>query len=154
VHDSQTTIALCGDVLVAIGAPFVIFLSRAAENGVSYPIILMGTDHTYGAVALSLSVLTIRLLGSGCARTGGLPLGMAPAVHASMRAWLWLTVGIGAVWSARDIRTQLQPGLEYFVLGAVPTVVSLAVRLAFIYDVPTVVCRRSSPLSVSVHRIL
>jgi hypothetical protein len=130
--------ALSADALLAIGAPFVIFLSRAAENGASYPIALMGTDHTYGAMALSLSVLTIGLLGSGCARAGGLLLGIVPAVHASMGAWLWLTVGIAAAWNGRDTRAHWRPAFKYFAIGAVLTVASLAVQLAFIYDVPAV----------------
>src|SRR5207247_896260 len=81
--------ALSGDALVAIGAPFLIFFTRAAEHGADYPIALLGTDHTYGALGLSWFVLVLALFGAGCYRLGGFLLGLAAAGVRSVGVWVW-----------------------------------------------------------------
>lgn len=132
------TFALSRNALLAIGAAFLVFYTRAAEHGVTYPVFLMGTEHTYGSVGLSLAVLIVGLFGSGCWRLGGVLLGVMPAVHPSIGAWLWLITLIAAAtlrWRAsREIRLTL----PYVVTGAAITFASLAVQLRFIYDVPAV----------------
>ena len=76
--------ALSRNAPLALGLPFVVMVTRAAEHGVVYPIWLMGTPHTYGAVGLSLMVLVAALFGAGAYRIGGLLLGFVPAVHPSL----------------------------------------------------------------------
>jgi len=101
--------ALSADVALSIAAPFVIFVSHVAEHGVVYVVSLMGTQHTYGSIGLSVIVLVAGLLGSGCYRLGWALLGLAPAVHPSLGAWLWLATGITLVWDAqarRDWRSE------------------------------------------------
>src|SRR5688572_275099 len=84
--------AFSADLLLAVGAPMLIFYTRAAEHGATYPIALMGTDHTYGVIGLSMAVLVVALLGAGCFRLGAFLLGIAVAVHPSLGGWLGLIV--------------------------------------------------------------
>lgn len=125
--------AFSRDGLVATGAPALIFYSRAAEHGV-YPIALMGTDHTYGVMGLSVVVLVVALLGAGCLRLGGFLLGVAPAVHASLGAWLGLIVAVCVLWDFKRLRTEWRPALPYFVAGGAVTALSLLVHLAMSHD--------------------
>jgi hypothetical protein len=82
--------ALSGDVLIAAGASVFIFFTRVAEANAIYPIWLVGTSHTYGVMALSFCALVVGFLGCGWYRTGLFLLGLAPAVHPSLGAWLIL----------------------------------------------------------------
>jgi hypothetical protein len=130
--------ALGGDLLIALGAPFLIFFTRAAEHGADYPIVLLGTDHTYGALGLSLFVLVLALFGAGCYRLGGFLLGIAPAVHVSVGIWLWMIVALAVAWDARRLRDDLRPAIGYFLAGCGIAAISLAVHLTLTYDVPKV----------------
>jgi hypothetical protein len=124
--------------LLAIGCAFLIFYTRGAEYGVVYPVVLMGTEHTYGVVGLSTFVLVMGLLGTGCAKLGGFVLGLAPALHPSLGAWLWLTAAMAAVWDRRAVREEYRAGFPYLLAGALVTAISLFVQIAFIYEVPDV----------------
>ena len=130
--------AFSRDTLLAIGAAFVIVFSRAAEYGVVYPILLMGTHHTYGALGLSLIVLIAALFGSGCHRTAAFLLGVAPAVHPSLGAALGLVVAAAFASSFRAHLERFRPVMPYFVAGAAMTTVSLAVQLLVTYDAPPI----------------
>lgn len=133
-----TVCALSRNVLLAIGATFVVFFSRVTDHGVTYPILLMGTEHTYGSLGLSLFVLVAALLGSGCYRLGAFLLGVAPAVHPSLGAWLWLAVALVFAWDFKKLREDLRPALKYFVAGGALAALSLLVHLTVTYDVPEV----------------
>ena len=130
--------AFSRDGLLAIGVPALILYSRAAEHGAVYPISLMGTDHTYGVLGLSTVVLVVALLGAGCVRTGGFLLGMAPAVHASLGAWLGVIVAVCVAWDFKRLRTEWRPALPYFVAGGAVTALSLLIHLAATSDLPRV----------------
>lgn len=135
---SMVVWALSHDLLLGLGAPFLIFLTRAAEHGADYPIALLGTDHTYGALGLSMFVLVLALFGAGCYRLAGFLLGIAPAVHVSVGAWLWIVVALCFLWDFRYLRDELRPGLKYFLAGCAVTAASLVVHLTVTYDVPKV----------------
>jgi len=130
--------ALSADTALSIAAPFVIFVSHVAEHGVVYVVSLMGTQHTYGSVGLSIIVLAAGLLGSGCYRLGWAVLGLAPAVHPSLGAWLWLTVGITLMWDSGARRVLLSETWRWFAIGAAATALSLLIQLTITYDVPHV----------------
>ena len=98
---SLTVYALSRDVLIAAGASALIFFTRVAEANAIYPIWLVGTSHTYGVIALSYCALVVGFLGCGWYRTGLFLLGLAPAVHPSLGAWLIL---VGAIVFASDWR--------------------------------------------------
>ena len=126
------------DVPLAIGAPVLILFTKAASNGGSYPIDIVGTHHTYGALGLSAIALVAGLLGSGCYRLGGFLLGVAPALHPSLGSYLLLIVGLCALWTFRDVRTEFRAGLPAFLAGCAMTAASLVFHLAFTVDVPTI----------------
>jgi len=130
--------ALSADIALSIAAPFVIFVSHVAEHGVVYVVSLMGTQHTYGSIGLSIIVLAAGLLGSGCYRFGWAVLGLAPAVHPSLGAWLWLTVGITLIWDSGARRVLLSETWRWFAIGAAATALSLLIQLTITYDVPPV----------------
>ena len=98
-----------------------------------YPIFLLGTHHTYGALGLSLFVLVVALIGAGFYRTGLFLLGMAPAVHPSVGVWVGAVAAIAFVWDFRRLREEFRPALKYFVAGCAVTVLSLLVQYTFIY---------------------
>ena len=135
---SMLVFAFSSDLLIALGTPFLIFYTRAAEHGAAYPISLLGTEHTYGVIGLSSAVLVVALLGAGCYRLGGLLLAVAPAVHLSWGAWLWLIVGLAFLSDFKTWSKELRPALKYFVAGCVVTGLSLLVQRVVTYDVPPV----------------
>lgn len=127
---SMLVYAFSRDALFATAAAFVIFLSRAAELGGTYPIHLMGTEHTYGAFGLSAAVLAAGLLGSGCHRAGGLLLGLTPAIHPSMGVWTLAIVGVCLLTGFRTLVPLLRPALPWFIAGCGLSAVSVVVHLA------------------------
>jgi hypothetical protein len=130
--------AISRDVLIAAGASALIFFSRVAEVGAIYPIWLVGTTHTYGILALAHAALAVGFLGCGWYRTGLFLLGLAPAVHASVGAWVALIAGIAFASDVRRLRRELRPALPAFLAGCGVTLTSFAVQLLFIQDVPRV----------------
>jgi hypothetical protein len=130
--------ALSRDLLLAVGASSVIFLSRVAEAGGVYPIWLLGTTHTYGVLALSYAALVPAFVGAGWIRTGLFLLGMAPALHPSLGAWVMAIAALAFVWDVRRLSQDFRPALPAFLAGCAVTAASLIVQLTFIYDVPRV----------------
>jgi hypothetical protein len=135
---SMFVFALSGDVILAVGAAMVLFVSRATDFGVVYPIALMGSMHTYGIIGLSLIVLVVGLIGSGCYRSGAFLLALTPAVHPSLGAWLLLLVGIAILFDVHGMREAAGPALGYFIAGALVTSASLAYQLASAFPEPPV----------------
>jgi hypothetical protein len=103
-----------------------------------YPIWLVGTTHTYGIIALAHAALAVGFLGCGRYRSGLFLLGLGPAVHASVGAWVALIGGIVFVSDFRRLSRELRPALPAFLAGAGVTLASLAIQLLFIQDVPRV----------------
>jgi hypothetical protein len=130
---AMTIYAIGGSALLAIGGAFVVFASRVTDHGVVYPIFLLGTHHTYGALGLSLFVLVIALIGAGFYKSGAFLLGVAPAVHPSVGVWVGAVVALAFLWDFRRLREEFRPALKYFVAGCAVTLVSLLVQYLFIY---------------------
>ena len=130
--------ALSRDALLAIGSAFLIAFTRTAEYGVNYPIYLIGTPHTYGAIGLSLIALVAGLTGAGWYRTAAFVLGLAPAVHPSLGAWFVMTMGAAGLWHAWRDRTEIRPAVKYLVLGFGVTAISLLLQLAQTRGIPAI----------------
>jgi hypothetical protein len=130
--------AISRDVLIAAGASALIFFSRVAEVGAIYPIWLVGTTHTYGIIALAHAALAVGFLGCGWYRSGLFLLGLGPAVHASVGAWVALIGGIVFASDFRRLSRDLRPALPAFLAGCGVTLTSLAVQFLFVQDVPRV----------------
>jgi hypothetical protein len=129
---SMFVYAFARSPLLAIGAPLIIFFTRAAEFGVVYPIWLLGTSYTYGVIGLSVIVLAAALVGAGALRIGSFVLGVAPAIHPSLGMWLWLIAALCVLWDFRHLRQELGPALRFFFVGAAVTAASLTVQLTVI----------------------
>jgi hypothetical protein len=139
---SMVVYALTRDVLLSIGSAVLIVFTRAAETDTVYPIALMGTVHTYGALGLSTFVLVVGLLGSGLPLAGGFLLGLSPALHPVLGAWLFVIVAIAFVWLARPAEGPAEAGLHVrrfligFLAGIAITAGSLALELGMMWGLP------------------
>ena len=132
------TYAISRDVLVAIAAVVVVFASGVTDYGPIYPVWLLGTHHSYGAIGLSTFVLALGLIGAGCSRSGAFLLGVGPAVHPSVGIWVGAVAIAAWLWDHRTIRDGATPAIRYFAAGCAVTLLSAAVQFAVIYDVPVV----------------
>ena len=132
------TYAIGRDALVAIAAAVVVFVSGVTDYGPIYPVWLLGTHHSYGAIGLSTFVLALGLIGAGCYRSGAFLLGMGPAVHPSVGIWVGAVAIAALLWDYHTIREHVRPAVWYFAAGCAVTLLSAAVQFAVIYDVPAV----------------
>jgi hypothetical protein len=130
--------AFSRDVLLAVGAAVLIFVSRAAEYGAVYAVYLLGNENTYGIIGLSFCVLAVGLIGAGWYRSGGFLLALAPAVHPTLGAWMWAVAACAVPWRSSRWRDELRPAGKWFVIGCGVTAASLLVQLTFIYRPPSV----------------
>lgn len=135
---AMVTYAISRDALVAIAASLVVFVSGVTDYGPIYPIWLVGTHHSYGAIGLSTFVLAIGLIASGYLRSGAFLLGVGPAVHPSVGIWVGSVAVAAFAWTFAGLREELRPAVKYFLAGCAITLLSAAVQVAFIYDVPQV----------------
>ena len=142
--------ALGRSIPLAIGAAALIVFTRSAEYGTVYPVFLLGTVHTYGAIGLSSAVLTVALLGAGCYRSGAMLLGILPCIHPSLGIWTGIAVGAGILSDVRRLQAHLRPALPWFLAGCALTIASLIFHFAFVYDAPTG-ATRWSPQDLSVY---
>ncbi len=124
--------------ILAIGAVFVIIISRLTDYGAVYPIALFGTAHTHGAMGLSFGVLAAGLLGMGWIRTGAFLVALSPAVHTALGVWLVATAGLAFVAADRESRALLFTGWKAFAAGAVLAAVSFAAHWALAPEVPPI----------------
>jgi hypothetical protein len=133
---SMFVYALSGDAALGIGAAVLIFVTRAAEYGAVYAVFLLGNENTYGILGLSFCVLAVGLLGAGLYRSGGFLLGVAPAVHPSLGAWMCLVAACAFAWDRAWTRAERRSALKWFLMGAMVTMASLIVQLTVIYHAP------------------
>jgi hypothetical protein len=141
---SMFVYALSRSVPIAVGAAALIFFTRSAEYGTVYPIFLLGTVHTYGAIGLSAAVLTVAVLGAGLYRSGAMLLGILPCIHPSLGIWTGIAVAAGILSDFRRLRDELRPALPWFLAGCAVTIASLAFHFAFVYDAPPAAARWST----------
>jgi hypothetical protein len=131
-----SSLALSRDVWLAVGTPFFIEYTRATAFWISYPVWLLGASHTYGILGLSAALLTVALFASGAHRTGAAALGLMPAVHPSIGAWLWLLIILVVATDFRRLQEPLRRAMPAFVSGAAVSAASLAFHLLCTVDVP------------------
>lgn len=128
--------AFSRQVLLAVGAAALIFFTRSAEYGTIYPLFLLGTEHTYGVVGLSTSVLVVALLGAGWYRTGAFLLGVVPCIHPALGSFTGLVVMLALVSDFRNLRSELRHAAPWFLAGCCVTVLSLLVQFGFAPAMP------------------
>ena len=115
------------DGIVAMGAVFTILISRMTDYGVVYPIWLIGTQHTHGAIGLSISVLTMGLLGMGWSRSAAFLLALVPALHPALGAWLFLIVGLAMLSGSEAAMVRVRAAWRFFAAGAAITLASFLI---------------------------
>jgi len=130
--------AVSRDAFVAIGACTLAAITHTSEFGVLYPVFLMGETHTYGIVGLSWFVLVVALFGAGTYRSAAVLLGLAPAVHPSLGAWLLLIVALALASDYRRVRLELQQAAVPFLIGCGVSAASLVVQFAMRDAVPSI----------------
>lgn len=130
--------ALSRDAMLAIASTVVIIASNTAQFGVGYPIFLLGTSHTYGAMGLSTAVLVLGLIGSGEYGLGLFLLGVAPSIHPSLGIWLAFVVVVSLAVDWTYAVSVARRGWRYFAAGCAVSAVSLAVHLLMARDVPSI----------------
>jgi hypothetical protein len=135
---AMVTYAISRDALVAIAAAVVVFASGVTDYGSIYPVWLLGTHHSYGAIGLSTFVLALGLIGAGFYRSGAFLLGIGPAIHPSVGIWVGSIAVTALAWTYADLRDEVRPPIKSFAAGCAVTLLSAAVQFAFIYDVPSV----------------
>lgn len=138
---SYAAVGLCAlafsrNAFWAMAAPFLIDFTGVKEVlAVNYPMDFMGTPHTYGVAGLAWVLLTLSLLGLGCYRSGGVCLGLAPAVHPSMGAWCWLTLSAALVWNGFESIAFVRRVWKPVAVGAVLSAGSLLLQISFMRPV-------------------
>jgi hypothetical protein len=90
-------------------------------SGAAYPVMLMGSPHSYGVFGLAVPVLALALLGAGWPRSGAALLAVAPAVHLPLGVFAW-----GIVLLARPEGVHRKA----FWVGATITALSAAAHVA------------------------
>ncbi len=135
---AMTVYALSRDGVLAVTAVVAIVASNTANIGVGYPIYLLGSSHTYGALGLAVVVLVAALFGSGEHRLAAFLLGLAPAIHPSLGIWLAIVVGCSLLMDRPHARAIAGTSWRFFAAGCAVTAVSLAVHLLMSRGVPAV----------------
>ena len=115
---------------LACALPFVVVEANPAGWGFRYGIYLLGQGHTYGAAGLAWQLVTLGLFGVGAWRAGAFALGLGPAVHASLGAWVALASGVCALLSWRSLLPHARELATGGALGALVAGASLALHLA------------------------
>ena len=128
--------ALGASAPLAIGAPLLMLLNHTEQPGFSYPIFLLGQGHTYGIVGLTWLGLTLVALVTERFGLAGLLLGLAPAFHASLGAWLAIVIGIAALPALPALRPHVRSFVTGGVIGAALCALSLGVHFALAPDLP------------------
>ncbi len=120
---------LGADRELAIATPFVLGVLNPTSWEFWYPIILLGHGHTYGMVGLAWLVLACGVLAAERWAVAAFLVGIAPAVHASLGAWLGLLALVCGLARWSDVRPHLAAIVRGGALGASIAVLSLAVHL-------------------------
>jgi len=97
--------------------------------GFSYPILMVGEGHTYGMVGLAWFAIACGTLGIGRLGLGAFLIGLAPAFHASLGAWLALLAGVAGLTMWSRLRPQLGAIVGGGLLGAAVSAASLAAHM-------------------------
>jgi hypothetical protein len=117
------------DDRLALATPFVVGVLHPASWEFWYPILLLGHGHTYGMAGLSWLVLACGVLASGRWSLAAFLIGVGPAVHASLGAWLGLLALLAGLARFGDVRPQLPAILRGGLLGVSITALSLGAHL-------------------------
>lgn len=113
---------------------FIFFIHGVWFQGINYPISLMGTEGPYTSLGLSFYFLVMCLFSAGYYKSGGLLLGLAPAIHATQGLWYTLVIAICIMWDFQYHKEFLKKAWVYIIIGYAISAVSLICHLLFFYE--------------------
>jgi hypothetical protein len=137
---SWLTWILCRKTVWSALAPLIMFylLGTATEYGVTYPIFLFASHHTYGIAGRIYVLLTFLFMASGYRRIAWTMLGFAPAIHITWGAFAW-AMGLGvALWEKWYTIEKLKSIVPWFALGIVFFLIPYGLILLQARDLPVI----------------
>ena len=128
--------ALGAGTLLALTAPLLMLLKHPTQAGFSYPIYLLGEGHTYGMAGLAWLALALAAFVAERWLLAGFLVGLAPALHVSLGAWLAIAIGAAALPALPALRPHLRRFCTGVALGGALCALSLGVHLALAPALP------------------
>ena len=132
-----TILAISRSVAVSVIGVIFIYFSNHLGDGAMYPIALLGYDHTYGILGLSLAVLTMALVGNGAYRSAMFCMGLAPCIHLPWAIWLIFIVLLACLFDLDFAREVSRKHYPYLMAGLLISALSLGFQFCFMQDLPT-----------------
>ncbi|HEY4492276.1 MAG TPA: hypothetical protein VI958_09795, partial [Acidobacteriota bacterium] len=124
---------LCRNLFLAFACPFFALFTHAHSYFAIYPVWLMGTSNSQGAISTFFILLTAALLAAQRYRAGFILLGVAPAVHLSLGFLCWLIATMCFLWSSDARRSEARSNMTFLVIGAALGLTSIMFHLLFTY---------------------
>ena len=108
-----------GRPLLALASPFAVLVARGVYSyGVTYPIMLLGTAYTYGAIGLSLLLLSIGLFAVGRSAAAAATTVVLVAVHPALALWALLCLALAFAIDHRVWIAEWRPAVRGAALGS------------------------------------
>lgn len=121
----------CGaPLLLSVASPLFLWMLDPIAWGFRYPILLFGSQHTYGMTGLAWMVLAVAVLAAGRVRLGAFLLGIGVAVHPSLGLWVGIATAACLLVDWQTTRSQFSDLLRGGGLGLALAGLSLALHLA------------------------
>ena len=136
---STFVFALCQDSFLAISTPFLMhFLDLDADFGVTYPIQITDSAHSYGVLAQGFAFLVIALFCAKKFKIGGFLLGISLSVHPAIGGFLCATLFFGFLWDYKNLLSSFFTAFKYFCFGVLISGLSLILFFKLSAHIPVI----------------
>lgn len=144
---SMCTYALCRNVLVSILSPvsFLALYLGGGPDSTSYPVIMMGTQHTYGVAGRGAALLSLALVGAGAPRLGLFLMGLAPAIHLPWGCWCVGVGLLGFLWGGQLTTAHVKRYGLWFLAGLSLTGASFVCHAYMARTLPKILAEEQTP---------
>ena len=131
--------ALCQNSIMALSTPFLMhFLDLDTDFGVTYPIQITDSVHSYGVLGQGFAFMVIALFTAKKFRTAGFLLGVSISIHPAIGGFLCLTLFLSFLWSYKKLLPSFFVALKYFFFGALISVLSFICYMMLSKHVPDI----------------
>ncbi|MEC7641287.1 MAG: hypothetical protein VYC17_03940, partial [Nitrospinota bacterium] len=127
---SLATYAMCKNAFVAVGMPFFIQFTHAAQFGIQYPLVILGIWSSYGAFSFGFNLLVISLISLKKYRAGGFLLGIAPGIHVVTGGFLWIVSLVVLFWDFKNHWELFKKTVKSFLAGVTFSAISFLTHTA------------------------